>query len=45
LTGNLQEDCTLLVEISKNPSNYIREIKTNDNDNVLNLMKNLTWIK
>lgn len=43
LTGNLEEDCMLLVNISKNPSNYIREIKTNDNDNVLNLMKNLPW--
>jgi hypothetical protein len=43
LTGNLEEDCALLVEISKNPSKYIREIKTNENENILNLMKNLPW--
>ena len=43
LSGNLQEDCAFLTEISKNPSNYIREIKPKENDNVLNLMKNLPW--
>ena len=43
LSGNFQEDSALLVEISKNPSKYIREINTNENDNVLNLMKNLPW--
>jgi hypothetical protein len=43
LTGNLQEDCALLIEISKNPSKYIREIKPKENDDVLNLMKNLPW--
>ena len=43
LSENLQEDCALLTEISKNPSNYIREIKQKENDNVLNLMKNLHW--
>lgn len=43
LTGNLEEDCALLVDISKNPKNYVREIKTNENDTVLNLMKNLPW--
>lgn len=43
LTGNLVEDCALLVEISKNPSKYIREIKSIENDNVLNLIKNLPW--
>ena len=43
LSGNLQEDCALLVEISKNPKKYVREIKTNENDTVLNLMKNLPW--
>ena len=43
LSGNLQEDSALLMEISKNPSNYIREIKPKENDNVLNLMKNLPW--
>ena len=43
LTGNLEEDCALLVEISKNPKSYVREIKTNENDTVLNLIKNLPW--
>jgi len=43
LSGNLQEDCALLIEISNNPSNYIREMKPKENDNVLNLMKNLPW--
>ena len=43
LSGNLQEDCAFLTEISKNPSNYIREIKPKENDDVLNLMKNLPW--
>ena len=43
LNSNLQEDCALLMKISKNPSNYIREIKPKENDDVLNLMKNLPW--
>ena len=43
LSENLKEDCALLTEISKNPKNYIREIKPKENDNVLNLMKNLPW--
>ena len=43
LSGNLQEDCAYLTEMSKNPSNYIREIKPKENDDVLNLMKNLPW--
>ena len=43
LTSNLEEDCAFLTEISKNPSNYIREIKPKENDDVLNLMKNLPW--
>ena len=43
LTSNLEEDCAFLMEISKNPSNYIREIKPKENDDVLNLMKNLPW--
>ena len=43
LSGIFQEDCALLTEISKNPSNYIREIKSKENDDVLNLMKNLPW--
>jgi Glycosyltransferase family 10 (fucosyltransferase) C-term len=43
LTSNFQEDCALLTEISKNPSKYVREIKLKENDDVLNLMKNLPW--
>ena len=43
LTRNLEEYCAFLTEISKNPSNYIREIKPKENDDVLNLMKNLPW--
>ena len=43
LTSNLEEDCAFLTEISKNPSNYMREIKPKENDDVLNLMKNLPW--
>jgi hypothetical protein len=43
LSGNLKQDCTLLVEISKDPTKYIREIKHNENDNVLNLLRNLPW--
>jgi len=43
LSGNFKEDCALLIEISKNPSKYIREIKPKENDDVLNLMKNLPW--
>jgi len=43
LSYNLKEDCALLTEISKNPRNYIREIKSKENDNILNLMKNLPW--
>ena len=43
LTGDIKHDSGLLVHISKNPSSYIREIKHHDNDNVLNLLKNLPW--
>jgi hypothetical protein len=43
LTGDLKHDTELLVNISKNPSAYIREIKHHENDNVLNLLKNLPW--
>ena len=43
LTGDLKYDTGLLVHISKNPSTYIREIKHHENDNVLNLLKNLPW--
>ena len=43
LTGDLKYDTGLLVHISKKPSTYIREIKHHENDNVLNLLKNLPW--
>jgi hypothetical protein len=43
LTGDLKYDTELLVNISKNPSAYVREIKHHENDNVLNLLKNLPW--
>lgn len=43
LTGDIKHDTELLVNISKNPSIYIREIKHYENDNVLNLLKNLPW--
>jgi hypothetical protein len=43
LSGNIKHDAGLLVEISKNPSAYAREIKHHENDNVLNLLKNLPW--
>jgi len=43
LTGDVKHDAKMLVDISKNPSLYIREIKHEDNDNVLNLLKNLPF--
>jgi hypothetical protein len=43
LTGDLKYDAGLLVHISKNPSTYIREIIHSENDNILNLLKNLPW--
>ena len=44
LTGDIKHDAGRLVNISKNPSTYIREIKHIENDkNVLNLLKNLPW--
>jgi hypothetical protein len=44
LTGDIKHDAGRLVDISKNPSTYIREIKHTENDNnVLNLLKNLPW--
>jgi len=43
LSGNIKQDCALLVDVSKNPTKYIREIKHEENDNVLNLLKNLPW--
>ena len=44
LTGDIKTDAGRLVHISKNPSTYIREIKHTENDkNVLNLLKNLPW--
>lgn len=44
LTGDIKTDAGRLVNISKNPSTYIREIKHTANDkNVLNLLKNLPW--
>jgi len=43
LSGDIKEDAGLLVKITRNPNDYIREIKTSENDNVLNLMKNLPW--
>ena len=43
LTGDLKHDAGLLTSISKNPSAHIREIKHHENDNVLNLLKNLPW--
>ena len=43
LSGNLQQDCALLVEISKDPTKYIREIKHEENNKVLNLLTNLPW--
>ena len=44
LTGDIKTDAGRLVNISKNPSTYVREIKHAENDkNVLNLLKNLPW--
>jgi len=43
LTGDIKHDAKMLVDISQNPSLYIREIKHDDNDNVLNLLKNLPF--
>lgn len=43
LTGDIKRDAKILVDISKNPSLYTREIKHDDNDNVLNLLKNLPF--
>ena len=43
LTGDIKMDANMLVHMSKSPSNYIREIKHDENDNVLNLLKNLPW--
>ncbi len=43
LNGNLQQDCALLVNISKDPTKYIREIKHEENEKVLNLLTNLPW--
>ena len=43
LTGDIKHDAKMLVDISKNPSLYIREIKHDENDNVLNLLKNLPF--
>ena len=44
LTGDIKMDANMLVNMSKSPSNYIREIKHDENDdNVLNLLKNLPW--
>lgn len=43
LTGDIKTDAGRIVNISKNPSTYIREIKHIENDNVLNLLKNLPW--
>ena len=44
LTGDIKHDVNMLVHMSKSPSNYIREIKHDENDkNVLNLLKNLPW--
>ena len=42
-TGDIKRDAKILVDISKNPSLYIREIKHEENDNVLNLLKNLPF--
>jgi hypothetical protein len=44
LTGDITRDAKMLVDISNNPSIYIREIKHEDNDNVLNLLKNLPFL-
>lgn len=43
LSGNIKQDCALLIEISKDPTKYIREIKHEENDKVLNLLTNLPW--
>jgi hypothetical protein len=43
LSGNLKRDCALLIDISKNPTKYVREIKHDENENVLNVLKNLPW--
>ena len=43
LTGDIKHDAKMLVDISKNPSLYVREIKHDENDNVLNLLKNLPF--
>lgn len=43
LTGDIKHDAGLLVQLSKNPSAYVREIKHYENENVLNLLKNLPW--
>ena len=43
LSGNLRQDCALLVDISKDPTKYIREIKHEENDKILNLLTNLPW--
>jgi hypothetical protein len=44
LTGDIKRDAKILVDISKNPSLYTREIKHDENDNVLNLLKNLPFL-
>jgi hypothetical protein len=44
LTGDIKTDGGRLVDISKNPSIYIREIKHVENEkSVFNLLKNLPW--
>jgi hypothetical protein len=43
LTGDINHDAKMLIHISKNPSLYVREIKHDENDNVLNLLKNLPF--
>jgi hypothetical protein len=43
LTGDIKHDANMLVHISKNTVNYIREINHHENDNILNLLKNLPW--
>jgi hypothetical protein len=43
LTGDIKMDTNMLVHMSESPSNYIRDIKHDENDNVLNLLKNLPW--
>jgi hypothetical protein len=44
LTGDIKRDAKILVDISKNPSLYTREINHDENDNVLNLLKNLPFL-